>query len=268
TSIAQIVAEELSLPLEKVVVVTGDTDTAPWSTMSVGSQTLYSLSTAAYRACQDVKAQLGALAARKLGADAAAIEFVDGVFRVKGKTEKVISFADLAKSALAFRGEGPLVGRGSVGGMPAAPTLSVSAADVEVDEETGKVKILSFTEAQDVGLAINPMSVEGQIQGAVTQGIGWALMEGYQFENGVVQNTTFLDYRLPTATDVPMIDTILVEVGSSDGVYGVRHAGEPPMIPTLAAIANAVYRATGVRIKELPMNPEAVLKAIRNRGKA
>jgi xanthine dehydrogenase molybdenum-binding subunit len=117
-----------------------------------------------------------------------------------------------------FGATGPVVGRGAVAGLPSAPTLSVHAVDVEVDEEIGKVKVLSYVVAQDVGLAVNPMSVEGQIQGAVAQGIGWASMEQFIFKDGVLQNTTLLDYRIPTATDVPMIETLIVEVGSSEGI--------------------------------------------------
>jgi CO/xanthine dehydrogenase Mo-binding subunit len=268
TSIAQIVAEEFNLPMEKVSVVVGDTETAPWSGTSVGSATVYSLSAAAYRACQDAKAQLCVLAAARLGVDALEIEFVEGIFRVKGNHQKSISLDDIAASTVGFGGTGPIIGRGSVGRLSAEPTLSVHAADVEVDEETGKVKILSYAVAQDVGKAINPLSIEGQIQGAVTQGIGWALMEGYIFDKGVVQNTTFLDYRMPTATDVPMIDTLIVEVPSARGTYGLRHVGEAPMIPTLAAIANAIHSAMGVRFKELPMNPETVLKGIKAKGQS
>ena len=130
--------------------------------------------------------------------------------------------------------------------------MAVHAVDVEVNKETGKVKVLSYAVAQDVGLAVNPLSIEGQIQGAVTRGIGWALMEGYIFDKGVVQNTTLLDYRMPTATDVPMIDTLLVEIGSDTGIYGVRHVGEPPMVASLATMANAIHSATGVRMKESP----------------
>ncbi|OGP51076.1 MAG: hypothetical protein A2Y79_00565 [Deltaproteobacteria bacterium RBG_13_43_22] len=267
TSIAQIVAEELGLPLNKVTVVIGDTETAPWATMSVGSLTVYSLSTAVYRACQDVKAQMGSLAAKKLGADPSEIEFSKGLFQVKGNTEKSISFTEIARSTAMTFGKGPVLGRGALDGLPPAPTLSVHAADVEVDDETGKVRIKAYAVAQDVGLAINPLSVEGQIQGAVTQGIGWALMENYIFEKGVMQNTTLLDYRMPTATDVPMIEVLIVEVGSSRGVYGLRHVGEPPMIPVLAAVANAVHSATGVRFKELPLTPEVVLKGIKQRDK-
>ena len=267
TSIAQIVAEELGLPLNKVTVVIGDTETAPWATMSVGSMTVYSASTAAFRACQDVKAQMSAQAAKKLEVDVSEIEFSQGFFQVKDSPGKSISFADLARSTAVPFGRGPVLGRGAVDALPAAPTLSAHAVDVEVDDETGKVKILSYAAAQDVGLAINPLSIEGQIQGAITQGIGWALMENYVFEKGVMQNTTLLDYRMPTATDVPMIEVMIVEVGSSKGTYGLRHVGEPPMIPTLAALANAIHSATGVRLKELPMTPEVVLNGIKRRNK-
>ncbi len=268
TSIAQIVAEEFGIPMEAVSIVVGDTDTAPWSSPSVGSQTIYSLSHAVYRACQDAKDQLRRLASPRLGAAASEIEFANGQAIVKGDTQKSIPLAALGRSSLGFRGEGPIVGRGSIAGLPPAPSVAVHAVDIEVDKETGKVKVLSYAVAQDVGLAINPMSIEGQIQGAVTQGIGWALMEGYVFDRGKVQNTTFLDYRMPTATDVPMIDTMLVEVGSTTGIYGLRHVGEPPMVGTLAAVANAIHSATGVRLKTLPMTPEAILKGIKKQGKS
>jgi CO/xanthine dehydrogenase Mo-binding subunit len=237
--------------------------------MSVGSLTVYSLSVAAYQACQDVKVQLGAKAAEKFGVAPSEISFSNAFFQVKGNSEQSLSFDDLAKSTTTmFGGTGPVVGRGSVASIPAAPALAVHAVDVQVDRETGKVKVLSYVAAQDVGLAINPLSVEGQIQGAVAKGIGWALMEHYIFDEGVLQNTTLLDYRMPTATDVPMIDTVIVEVPSSEGIYGLRHVGEPPMIPTLAALANAIHSATGVRLTKLPMTPEAILTAIKGQDSA
>jgi xanthine dehydrogenase molybdenum-binding subunit len=265
TTFAQIVAEELCLPIEKVNVVTGDTETAPWATMSVGSMVLYSVAAAAVKACQDVKEQLKPRAARKLSADGSQIEFKDGMFFVKGNPGKSVSFADLARSAGSFRGAGPVVGRGTTGGIPDSPTLNVHAVDVEVDTETGKVKVLSYAVSQDVGRAINPLIIEGQIQGSVVQGIGWALMENYIFDKGAMLNSSLLDYRLPTATDVPPIDILLVEVPSTAGTYGLRHAGEPPIIPAPAAIANAIHSAAGVRIQELPMTPEVVLNTIKKR---
>jgi xanthine dehydrogenase molybdenum-binding subunit len=267
TSEAQIVAEEFGVPMESVNVVVGDTDTAPWASPSVGSQTVYSLSHAVYRACQDAKEQLKRLAAPRLGIDASVIEFSGGNAIDRTNPQKSIPLTALARSSLGFRGEGPVVGRGSIGGLPPAPSIAVHAVDIEVDKETGKVKILNYAVAQDVGLAINPLSIEGQIQGAVAQGIGWALMEGYVFDEGKVQNTTFLDYRMPTATDVPMVDTMLVEVNSTTGVYGLRHVGEPPLVGALAALANAIHSATGVRIKTLPMTPEEILKALQQAKK-
>jgi CO/xanthine dehydrogenase Mo-binding subunit len=121
--------------------------------------------------------------------------------------------------------------------------------------------------AQDTGFAINPTIVEGQIQGAVAQGIGWALTEGYVYEDGIMKNPTFLDYRIPIAADVPFIETILVEIASDVTPYGIRGVGEPPMVPTLATIANAIHSAVGVRLRELPMTPEVVLSAIKSQEK-
>jgi xanthine dehydrogenase molybdenum-binding subunit len=263
TTFAQIVAEELCLPIEKVNVITGDTETGPWATMSVGSMVLYSVATAAVKACQDIKEQMKLRAAGKLSIDASQIEFSKGIFQVRGNPSKLISFDVLAESTGSFRGAGPIVGKGTTGVFPDSPTLNVHAVDLEVDNETGKVKILSYAVSQDVGRAINPLIVEGQIQGGAVQGIGWALMEGYVFENGAMLNSSLLDYRLPTAVDVPQIDILLVEVPSAAGTYGIRHAGEPPNIPAPAAIASAIQNATGVRIKELPMTPEIILQSIK-----
>ena len=137
-----------------------------------------------------------------------------------------------------------------------------------MDKETGKVEILSYAAAQDVGLAINPTLVEGQIQGAVVQGIGWSLTENHVSHKGVMQNATLLDYRIPTAADVPFIEAILVEVGSNTSLFGIRGVGEPPLVPTPAVMANAVHSAMGVRLKELPMDPESIVRALQNPDKS
>jgi xanthine dehydrogenase molybdenum-binding subunit len=263
TSVAQMVAEEMGLPLDAVTVANADTDTAPYADMSTGSRATYSLGTAVVEACRDARAQLIRRAAQLLDKDEGEMEYSNGLFRVKGNPDHSVTLAKVARSSLFSQGEGPIVGRGSVGMPPYAPMIAVHAAEVEVDRETGKVKVLSYIAAQDVGKAINPTLVEGQIQGAVAQGIGWALMENYIFDRGVMQNTTLLDYRMPTAADVPLIETVLVEVGSTAGPYGMRGVGEPPMIPVMAAIANAIHSATGARLKELPMTPEAILKALK-----
>ena len=135
--------------------------------------------------------------------------------------------------------------------------------DVAVDEETGKVDVLRYTAVQDVGKAVHPSYVEGQMQGGVAQGVGWALNEEYVYgEDGRMQNTGFLDYRMPTCLDLPMIETVLVEVPNPGHPVGVRGVGEVPIVPPPAAIANAIYNATGVRMLDLPMSPPRVTKAI------
>jgi CO/xanthine dehydrogenase Mo-binding subunit len=135
--------------------------------------------------------------------------------------------------------------------------------DVEVDKETGCVKILRYTASQDVGRAIHPAYVEGQIQGGVVQGIGWALNEEFIYdENGRLSNAGFLDYRMPVASDLPAIDAVIVEIPNPDHPYGVKGVGEIPLVPPLAAIANAIADASGKRLYELPMSPPKVLKAL------
>jgi CO/xanthine dehydrogenase Mo-binding subunit len=265
TTLAQIVAEELGIPFENVSVVTGDTETAPFSIPSVGSMIARTLATPVWRACQDVKEQLCQMAAPQLGVDPKDVEYARGRVQVKGIPAKYISLADLAKRMSQFPGESesPIIGRGSTTGFQPSPVLVVEVADIEVDKDTGKVKVLSFAVSQDVGLAINPTLVEGQMQGAAAQGIGWALSENYIFHKGVMQNAALLDYRMPTAADVPFIDTLLVEVSFDAAPYGMRGVGEPPLVPSLGAIANAIHSATGVRLKELPMTPEAILSNIK-----
>jgi CO/xanthine dehydrogenase Mo-binding subunit len=223
------------------------------------------MSSAVYLACQDAKHQLAQQAASQLGVKPEDLKFINGQVRVDGIQEKTISLAALVRITIGQGGKGPVIGRGSVNGNQPAPMFAVQLAEVEVDRETGKVKVLSYTAAQDVGFAINPTLIEGQIQGAVAQGIGRSLMENYIFHQGIVQNPNFLDYRMPTAPDIPFVSAILVEVRSDIEPLGVRGVGEPPMIPTLATIANAIHSATGVRLKELPMTPEVVFKAMQTK---
>jgi CO/xanthine dehydrogenase Mo-binding subunit len=145
----------------------------------------------------------------------------------------------------------------------AGPAFATHIVDVEVDPETGKVTILRYTAVQDVGRAIHPSYVEGQLQGGVAQGVGWALNEEYFYnQNGQLMNASLLDYRMPTALDLPMIDTVMVEVPNPLHPFGVRGVGEVPIVPPAAALANAIYRATGVRQYDLPMNPGKVALAL------
>ena len=160
-------------------------------------------------------------------------------------------------------GGGPGGGRGNVAPTGVGGAFAVHIADVEVDPDTGKVDVLRYTALQDAGKAIHPSYVEGQIQGGAVQGIGWALNEEYVFDDsGNMLNPTFLDYRMPTSLDLPMIDTVVVEVANPGHPYGVRGVGEVPIVPPMAAIANAIHDAVGVRMEQLPMSPGAVLEAL------
>jgi CO/xanthine dehydrogenase Mo-binding subunit len=177
--------------------------------------------------------------------------------------------ADIAQRTV--RGEDAIMGYGSnsetFSTVAIAPNAAVHVADVEVDRDTGAVTILQYTTFQDVGLCVNPDQVEGQMQGGATQGIGWALSEGYAFDDqGVLQNANLLDYRMPTSLDVPGIATNVVEEPSSDHPYGIRAVGQVPIVPPAAAIANAIYRAVGVRLRELPMTPERLHWALKRTG--
>jgi xanthine dehydrogenase molybdenum-binding subunit len=264
TSFAQMVADEFDIPLAQVTVVSGDTETAPFSAINVGSMTTRSMGRAVRRACLQVKEEIRQRGAIALGVDQAAVEYVTGRVRIREAPYTSLTIGEIAVEDPFARYAGPITGSG-VGDMVMVPNpvLAVQVSEVEVDRETGKVKVRSTVLAQDVGRAINPASIEGQIQGAVAQSIGWALSENYIFRDGVMENATFLDYRMPTAADLPLIDTLIVEVDSGFEPYGIRGVGEPPIVPGLAAIANAIHSATGVRVKELPITPEAVLEKIK-----
>jgi CO/xanthine dehydrogenase Mo-binding subunit len=176
-------------------------------------------------------------------------------------SEKTLTFKELA-ARLDETGS-PVMTSVSMTAGGAGPAFGTHIVDVAVDPETGKVEILRYTAVQDVGCAIHPELVEGQVQGGVTQGIGWALHEGYYYdEDGHMLNANLLDYRLPTCLDLSMIDPVLIEVSNPGHPYGVRGVGEVPIIPPPAAIANAIYRAVGVRLSQLPMSPARVLEAI------
>ncbi|PPR31662.1 MAG: hypothetical protein CFH35_01526, partial [Alphaproteobacteria bacterium MarineAlpha9_Bin5] len=160
---------------------------------------------------------------------------------------------------------GPIGGHASLNVKGAGPGFGTHICDVEVDQETGRVSVVRYTAVQDVGRAVHPSYVEGQLQGGVAQGVGWALNEEYIYDkDGRLDNPGFLDYRIPVASDLPMIDTVLVEVPNPNHPYGVRGVGEVPIIPPMAAVANAISDALGVRLKDLPMSPPKVLASLNN----
>ena len=263
TSIAMQAAEVLGLLPEDVIPSVVDTDSIGFTSVTGGSRTTYATGWAAYEAAIDVKNQMISKVAGIWSIDADNVEFEDGVFFSKQDTELKMTFKELAAKSGA-----PIVGRGSVskGGMGAGGgSFAGAICDVKIDPETGKTTVLRFTCVQDAGKAIYPSFVEGQMQGGSVQGIGWALNEEYfMTDDGRMTNSSLLDYRMPTSLDLPMIDTIIVEVPSDGHPYGVRGVGEANIVSPPAAVANAIYNATGVRQSSLPMNPASITKGIQD----
>jgi CO/xanthine dehydrogenase Mo-binding subunit len=265
TGLAQIVAEELGIGLDQVRVVTADTDTIGYTDGSTGSRLAHDMGAAVHYACRNMLAELKQRAAAVLQVSGEMIKYADNHFFARADSQKSVSMVDLALASL--KGGSVIVAHGQVTNLQMAPATAGHVVDVEVDPETGKVKLLRYTSFQDVGFALNPAMVEGQMQGGATQGIGWALSEEYMYDgNGAMKNATLLDYRMPTALDVPPLDCEIIEVPPSSGAgpYGVRGAGEMGIVLPPAAISNAIARATGVRITELPMTPERVFWALKN----
>ncbi|MBI4498307.1 MAG: xanthine dehydrogenase family protein molybdopterin-binding subunit [Chloroflexi bacterium] len=259
-SIAMQAAEVLGLRAEDVKPTVVDTDSIGYTNVTGGSRTTFATGWAAYEAAHDVLRQMKDRVARIWEANPDDITYEQGVFGVAGSPDRQMSFKELA-AKLNHTG-GPITGRASVDPQGHGGAFATHIVDVEVDPETGKVQILRYTAVQDAGKAIHPSYVEGQMQGGAVQGIGWALNEEYfMTERGAMANSTFLDYRMPTTLDLPMIDTIIVEVANPGHPFGARGVGEVPIVPPPAAIANAISRATGVRLRTLPMTPGAILKA-------
>ena len=260
-AVAMQLAEVLGIAAEDVNPQVGDTDSIGWTSMTGGSGVAFKTGWACYEAAQDVRRQMINRAARIWEVSPDDVDYQDGVITHKSDPELKITFKQLA-ARLNSTG-GPIVGRANVDPGGAGSTFAVHIVDLEVDPDTGKVDILRYTALQDAGKAIHPSYVEGQIQGGVAQGIGWALNEEYFFDqNGHMANSSFLDYRMPTSLDLPMIDTVIVEVANPTHPYGVRGVGEVPIVPPMAAIANAIHNAVGVRMTSLPMSPGAVLEAL------
>jgi len=278
TGLAMIAAEELGVNLNDVLIKSGDTDFAPWDGGAQGSRTTFGGGNAVLMAARDAKEQILKAASDVLRVDRDRIRLHDGAAYVAG-SNNLIRFSDLVGRAQ-FDAGGPIVGRGffvrefpeydknSLEGyffVPSLhdPTFVAHIAEVEVNSLTGKVRVIRYVAAQDLGRCINPLGAEGQIQGGATQGMGYALYEEMiHDEAGFTVNPNFGDYKLPTIADVPMIEPIIVEGHYGSGPYGAKGVGEANIVPPAGAIANAIYDAVGARIRSLPMRPERVLEAM------
>ncbi|MCA9881253.1 MAG: molybdopterin-dependent oxidoreductase, partial [Thermomicrobiales bacterium] len=275
--IAQIVAGELGVSMDKVQVIWGDTTGTPLDAGAQGSRTLFNAGQAARRAAENVRAQILQRAANLLEASEADLEIVDGRISVRGVPDRGTTYAELMSSQL--WDSGPVLGNGmfvvdptpydnaSIKGalMPYfnAPSFHCHAAEVEVDPETGKVSVVDLVVAQDVGFAINPLYVEGQMQGGAVQAVGYALTEEIQIEGGQMLNPNLALYKLPTTLEAPNVRPLILENASEQGAYGAKGVGEPPVVAPAAAIANAVANAIGTPVHTLPLTPERVYRVIR-----
>ncbi len=262
---AMIAAEVLGLDVNSVRPIVADTDSIGYTDVTGGSRTAFATGLAVYEAANDALTQLKERAAKLWEKKPEEVEFDNGTgtFSVKGGDSKVAPMALKDVASKLARTGGPVSGRATVNARGVGPGFAALCVDVEVDPDTGKVQILRATIAQDVGRAMHPSYVEGQMQGGTAQGIGWALNEEYFYDDkGIMRNSGFLDYRMPTCLDLPLIETAIVEVPTPGHPLGIRGVGEVSIVPPPAAVANAIYRAVGVRMTELPMSPPRLLKAI------
>ena len=263
-SMSLMAAETLGVDYENVSTRIADTESTGFCNSTAGSRTTFATGMAVVQACEDVIAECKKRAAMTWGVDEDQVEWKDGqVEPAPGVNADVtpLSLAQLAGSA--GRTGGPIQGRAAVNAQGAGATFSINFCDVRVDKETGKVDVLGYTAIQDAGKAIHPSYVEGQMQGGAAQGIGWALNEEFIYnDDGVLENPGFLDYRVPVASDLPMIDTEIVEVPNPSHPYGVRGVGETPITAPLPTVANAVSRSAGIRIADLPLSPPNILAAL------
>jgi CO/xanthine dehydrogenase Mo-binding subunit len=269
-SLCMMASEELGVPLGKIRAQIGDTASLGFNFVTGGSRSTFAGGMAVVEASRSIIRELCGRAAKIWNLPVDAVKFEGGQIMPAG--ENAGRHAPLTIEAIArqmAKTGGPIVGYSTLNAQGAAPSVGVHIADTEIDRETGKIAITRYTVIQDAGRAIHPGYVEGQYQGGAVQGIGWALNEEYVYgADGKLQNPGFLDYRMPVASDVPMIDTVIVESPNPRHPYGVKGVGETPIVPPLAAIANAVRAATGIRFTELPMSPPRVMKALDAQGTA
>ena len=277
TGACQVLAEALGLPLDAIRLSAVDTDGVPYDYGAQGSRTAFSVGNAARAAAADLRQRIAAAVAERFGVAPERVSLAGG--HVVAGTDR-ISLADVVRQ-MQLSGGG-LIAHGTFIAPPPphdaarvknhplpawnTPSFHAHAAEVSVDRETGEITVERYVVAQDVGFAINPTGIEGQIEGGVAQGLGQALSEELVFSEGRVMNPNLTDYKMPTAMDVPPVETILVECASQAGPYGAKGVGEPPCIEPLATIANAVAAAAGVRITDLPITPERLLRSLREQG--
>lgn len=269
TGFALLAAETFGIAPEKVRVLISDTATAPYSGASAGSKVTYATGSAVVNAAREARRQVLALVADELEAAVEDLEIVNGQVQVRGAPDRGIPFSALAAKTYEWGSKlAPVYGAGRFAVSDSAPAFNAQLAEVEVDRDTGQVRVHRLVVVQDVGRVINPLAIQGQLRGGATQGLGWALYEQMLYdEQGQLVTGTLMDYTLPSISQTaPDIDTVLVEVPSEHGPFGARGVGEAPVVPTAAAVTNAIADLTGVRFSDLPLTPPKVWAALAGRA--
>jgi CO/xanthine dehydrogenase Mo-binding subunit len=268
-ALAQIAASAYGIDIDKVKITTGDTDVAPVTGLSAGSKTVYTVGVAVMEAAKDARKQTLEIAAKEMEAAVQDLEIENERVVVRGVPDRGVTLAQIGKKGNLYMSKvAPVLGVSHPAFSQQAPAFCAELARIEVDPDTGEVTIHNFVVVQDVGKAINPLGVEGQMQGGAVQSIGMALTEALTFDDqGRLTNPSLLDYKKLTAADLPNIETIIVEKPAPAGPFGARGVGEPPIVPAPAALANAVHDATGVRLTELPLTPERIALALANNSR-
>lgn len=268
TAFTQIASESFGLPMDRIRVVSGNSDTAPYAGGAGGSKIMYTVGPSVQQAAEDAKAQVLAIAADMLEAAVEDLEVDGNEVRVKGVPDQRRTISEIASAGMRFGGKyKPVTGRGQTATTQRAPGFAAHLVRAKVDPDTGEVALTGYVAAQDVGFAINPEEVVGQIRGGVAQGIGWAMLEAMIYDDaGQLVNPSLMDYALPNARNVPPIDVVMVEKPAALGPFGAKGVGEPPVIPGAAAIANAIADAVGARVADLPITSEKLINAMRGRA--
>jgi CO/xanthine dehydrogenase Mo-binding subunit len=278
TAMAMLAAEELGLPLDAISVINNDTDIGPWDVGIHASRMTFIGGNAVVRACREIKQQLAEFASKKLGSDPANLVFRGGRITDKNDPQKSIEIERVVRS-MHFREQGEMVvGKAFydppnefqkhdlTGNVSSTYAFATHAVRIRIDPETGKVKVLKFVAAHDVGRVINRLGLVGQIEGAIAQGLGYALTEQLQLDKGKLVNNSYTDYKMFLSRDMPRdIELVFVETHDPEGPYGAKGVSESGLIPTPAAVANAIADAIGVRMHEMPFTPEKILRAIKEK---
>ena len=277
TVLSMVAAEELGVPLKDVAISRADTDATTFCLGAYGSRVTYVAGNAVRDAAAKAKEQLFEQASHLLEADTGELDSRDGRIFVKGSEARFVTVADAAKAHLFRRGGAPIIAFGSFdadsvmqdatryGNESGGYNFGCQAVEVEVDPETGQVKVLEYASAADCGTVINPLGAEGQVDGALAQGIGYALTEGMSFEDGRPSEPNLSGYRIPSMRDMPKLNSAFADSYEPTGPFGAKGLGELGTDPTAAAISNAIFDAVGIRIRTLPITPEKVLKALQEK---